>query len=80
MLREALSKLSKAQENVINDIIDICNECREKNQDRCVRKSMEEIAFIEDRFTEVQEQVEDYLEKMKYEESEFSTIEVTATQ
>ena len=34
-LREVLSKLSKAQENVINDIIDICNKYRKKNQGSC---------------------------------------------
>ena len=60
-LREALSKLSDAQENVINDIIDICNEGRKNNQDTGVRKSMEEIEFIQDMLKEIQEQVEDYL-------------------
>ena len=60
-LREALSKLSDAQENVINDIIDICNEDRKNNQDTGVRKSMEEIEFIQDMLKEIQEQVEDYL-------------------
>ena len=38
-LREALSKLSKAQESVKNDFTDIYNKCREKNQDRCVRST-----------------------------------------
>lgn len=38
-LREALSKLSKAQENVINYFTDIYSKCREKNQDRCVRST-----------------------------------------
>ena len=60
-LREALSKLSDAQENLINDIIDICNEDRKNNQDTGVRKSMEEIEFIQDMLKEIQEQVEDYL-------------------
>lgn len=41
-LWEALSKLSDPQENVINDIIDICNEYRRNNQDTGVGKSMEE--------------------------------------
>ena len=60
-LREALSKLSNAQENVINDIIDICNKDRKNNQDTGVRKSMEEIEFIQDTLKEIQEQVENYL-------------------
>ena len=54
-LREALSELSKVQENVINDIMDICNEYRKNNQDTNVRKSVEEIEFIQDTLIEIQE-------------------------
>ena len=46
-LREALSRLSKAQESVINGIINICDEYRRNNQEKNVRSSMEEIEFIE---------------------------------
>ena len=46
---------------MINDIIDICNEDRKNNQDTGVRKSMEEIEFIQDTLKEIQEQVENYL-------------------
>ena len=45
-LREALSRLSKAQESVINGIIDICGEYRRNNQEKNVR-SMEKIKAIE---------------------------------
>ena len=46
-LREVLSRLSKAQESVINGIINICDEYRRNNQEKNVRSSMEEIEFIE---------------------------------
>lgn len=42
---------------------------RKNNQHKSVRKSMEEIEFTENTFTEVQEQIEDYLETRKYAES-----------
>ena len=42
---------------------------RKNNQHKSVRKSMEEIEFTENTFTEVQEQSEDYLETRKYAES-----------
>ena len=45
-LREALSRLSKAQESVINGIIDICGEYSRNNQEKNVR-SMEKIKAIE---------------------------------
>ena len=54
---KSLKKLSEAQENVINDIVDICNKYRKKNQDKDVRKSIKEIEFIEDAFTEVQKNI-----------------------
>ena len=71
-LHKALSKLSKAQGNVINDIIDICNEYGKKNQDKDIRKSLEEIEFIEDTFTEVQKQVQGCLKIRKDKESSLS--------
>ena len=42
---------------------------RKNNQHKSVRKSMEEIEFTENTFTEVQEQIEDYLETRKYAKS-----------
>ena len=72
-LQEGLSRLSKAQESVINSIIDICDEYRRNNQDKNVRRSMEEIEFIENTFAEIEEWVEDYLEKRKYEESSLAS-------
>ena len=66
-LREAISRLSKAQESVVNGIIDICGEYRRNNQEKNVR-SMEKIKAIENTFAEIEERVEDYLEKRKYEE------------
>ena len=45
-LREAISRLSKAQESVVNAIIDICGEYRRNNQEKNVR-SMEKIKAIE---------------------------------
>ena len=45
-LREAISRLSKAQESVVNGIIDICGEYRRNNQEKNVR-SMEKIKAIE---------------------------------
>ena len=68
-LREAISKLSKAHEIVISGIVDICEEYRRKNQEKEIRKSMEDIEVIERTFNEVQERVENYLEERKYEES-----------
>ena len=61
-LREAISRLSKAQESVVNGIIDICGEYRRNNQEKNVR-SMEKIKAIENTFAEIEERVEDYLEK-----------------
>lgn len=63
-----------AQEDVINDIIDIFNEYRKWNQDKDVRKIMEKIEFIEDTF-QVQEQVQNYLEKTKYDESSLTSTQ-----
>ena len=63
-----------AQEDVINDIIDIFNEYRKWNQDKDVRKIMEKIEFIEDMF-QVQEQVQNYLEKTKYDESSLTSTQ-----
>ena len=45
-LREAISRLSKVQESVVNGIIDICGEYRRNNQEKNVR-SMEKIKAIE---------------------------------
>ena len=63
-----------AQEDVINDIIDIFNEYRKWNQDKDVRKIMEKIEFIENTF-QVQEQVQNYLEKTKYDESSLTSTQ-----
>ena len=63
-----------AQEDVINDIIDIFNEYRKWNQDKDVWKIMEKIEFIEDTF-QVQEQVQNYLEKTKYDESSLTSTQ-----
>ena len=63
-----------AQEDVINDIIDIFNEYRKWNQDKDVRKIMEKIEFVEDTF-QVQEQVQNYLEKTKYDESSLTSTQ-----
>ena len=71
-LREAISRLSKAQESVVNGIIDICGEYRRNNQEKNVR-SMEKIKAIENIFAEIEERVEDYLEKRKYEESSLAS-------
>ena len=71
-LREAISRLSKAQESVVNGIIDICGEYRRNNQEKNVR-SMEKIKAIENTFAEIEERVEDYLEKRKYEESSLAS-------
>ena len=71
-LREAISRLSKAQESVANGIIDICGEYRRNNQEKNVR-SMEKIKAIENTFAEIEERVEDYLEKRKYEESSLAS-------
>ena len=71
-LREAISRLSKAQESVVNGIIDICREYRRNNQEKNVR-SMEKIKAIENTFAEIEERVEDYLEKRKYEESSLAS-------
>ena len=73
-LREAISRLSKAQESVVNGIIDICGEYRRNNQEKNVR-SMEKIKAIENTFAEIEERVEDYLEKRKYEESSLASNE-----
>ena len=62
------------QEDVINDIIDIFNEYRKWNQDKDVRKIMEKIEFVEDTF-QVQEQVQNYLEKTKYDESSLTSTQ-----
>lgn len=59
---------------MINDIIDIFNEYRKWNQDKDVRKIMEKIEFIEDTF-QVQEQVQNYLEKTKYDESSLTSTQ-----
>ena len=59
---------------MINDIIDIFNEYRKWNQDKDVRKIMEKIEFIEDMF-QVQEQVQNYLEKTKYDESSLTSTQ-----
>ena len=72
-LQEGLSRLSKAQESVINSIIDICDEYRRNNQDKNVRRKMKEIEFIENTFAEIEERVEDYLDKRKYEESSLAS-------
>ena len=71
-LREAISRLSKAQESVVNGSIDICGEYRRNNQEKNVR-SMEKIKAIENIFAEIEERVEDYLEKRKYEESSLAS-------
>ena len=71
-LREAISRLSKAQESVVNGIINICGEYRRNNQEKNVR-SMEKIKAIENTFAEIEERVEDYLEKRKYEESSLAS-------
>ena len=71
-LREAISRLSKAQESVVNGIIDICGEYRRNNQEKNVR-SMEKIKAIENTFAEIEERVEAYLEKRKYEESSLAS-------
>ena len=71
-LREAISRLSKAQESVVNGIIDICGEYRRNNQEKNVR-SMEKIKAIENTFAEIEERVEDYLEKRTYEESSLAS-------
>ena len=63
-----------AQEDVINDIIDIFNEYRKWNEDKDVRKIMEKIEFIEDTI-QVQEQVHNYLEKTKYDESSLTSTQ-----
>ena len=63
-----------AQEDVINDIIDIFNEYRKWNQDKDFRKIMEKIEFIEDTI-QVQEQVHNYLEKTKYDESSLTSTQ-----
>ena len=68
-LGETLSSLSKAQESVINGIIHICDQYRRNNQEKNVRRSMEETEFIDNTFAEIEERVEDYLEKRKHEES-----------
>ena len=71
-LWEAISRLSKAQESVVNGIIDICGEYRRYNQEKNVR-SMGKIKAIENTFAEIEERVEDYLEKRKYEESSLAS-------
>ena len=63
-----------AQEDVINDIIDIFYEYRKWNKDKDVRNIMEKIEFIEDTF-QVQEQVQNYLEKTKYDESSLTSTQ-----
>lgn len=45
-LREALSRLSKAQENVVKSIIDISNKYRRKKQEKDIRKCSEEREVI----------------------------------
>ena len=54
-LGETLSSLSKAQESVINGIIHICDQYRRNNQEKNVRRSMEETEFIDNTFAEIEE-------------------------
>ena len=64
--------MSKAQENVINDIVDICNKYRKKNQDKDMRKSIKEIEFIKDAFTEVKKK---YPQKYLYQKTIHKNIQ-----